>query len=105
MNNKFGIYDKSYQIIIESFKSQSEVKRALIFGSRAMENAKKGSDIDIAISGEEIDEQIVSRLSTQLNSDAPIPYYIDIVHLEKITNEELLEHIKQFGVVFYERND
>ncbi len=105
MNNKFGIYDKSYQLIIESLKSRPEIKRALIFGSRAMENAKKGSDIDIAISGEAIDEQMVSKLGTLLNNCPPIPYYIDIVHLEKITSEELLEHIKQFGVEFYERND
>jgi predicted nucleotidyltransferase len=105
MNNKFGIYDKSYLLILESLRSFPEVKKAFIFGSRAMKKAKKGSDIDIAVSGDTISEKTISRLSTQLNDHVPVPYYIDIAHLEKITNKNLLEHIRQYGVVFYERND
>lgn len=102
MNNKFGIYENSYRIIVESLKSFPEIRKAIIFGSRAMKNAKKGSDIDLAISGEEINEKIVNRLSMELNSNTPIPYYINIVHLEKITNKDLRDHIEKHGVLFYE---
>ncbi len=44
MNNKFGIYDKSYDLIVEAIAKVREIDKAVIFGSRAMGNYKKGSD-------------------------------------------------------------
>jgi len=103
MSNKLGIYDKSYRIIIENIQSFPEIRKAILFGSRAMKNAKKGSDIDIAVSGGKINDKIINRLQTLLNTEAPIPYYVDIAHLENITNENLLDHIKTHGIIFYEK--
>lgn len=103
MNNKFGIYENSYRLMLEGLKIFPEINKAIIFGSRAMGNPKKGSDIDIAISGNKINSSIVTSLSAKLNSEYSIPYQIDVVHLEKISNKELAKHIAKFGIVFYEK--
>lgn len=67
------------------------MKNLLFFGSRAKGNYKKGSDIDIAIIGNE------RKLSYQLNEEGNLPYFFDIINLEKITNKDLLVHINRVG--------
>ncbi len=45
----------------------SAVEQAVIFGSRAKGNYKKGSDVDIAILGKDIDDKLTSKISYILN--------------------------------------
>lgn len=54
MNNNFGISDFSFNCICDTLKKYEDIERALIFGSRAKGNYKKGSDIDLAIYGTEL---------------------------------------------------
>ena len=103
MNNKFGIYDKSYTLILESFAKYPEIDKAVIFGSRAMGNHKNGSDVDIAISGKNIDYNTTSRLHGELNETLPIPYFIDVVNYNTINLKELKNHIIEHGKIIYEK--
>jgi predicted nucleotidyltransferase len=103
MNNNFGIYDKSYSLILESFKTFPEIEKAYIFGSRAMGNYKKGSDIDIAIIGVKIDFETTSRLHAKFNEELPIPYFIDVVNFNTINVEELKQHILNEGELIYKK--
>ena len=103
MNNNFGIYDKSYALILESFKLFPKIEKAYLFGSRAMGNFKKGSDIDIAIIGKEIDFDTTARLHGKLNEELPIPYFIDVVNFNTIEVEELKQHILNEGIIIYEK--
>ncbi len=100
-NNKFGIYNKSYDLIIATLKLYPEIEKAIIFGSRAMGNYKKGSDIDIAISGNDVSFETTIRLKGQLNDSSPIPYFVDVVDYHSITSEDLKKHIDKFGIIFY----
>ena len=103
MNNSFGIYDKSFNLIRESLAEFPEIEKAVIFGSRAMENHKGGSDIDIAICGENVNHNTTSRLYGKLNEELPIPYFVDVVNYNLINLEELKEHIENNGKIIYER--
>ena len=98
----YGLEKRDIKHIIESFKAFSEIKEAVLFGSRAKGNFKKGSDVDMAIKGENITHRIVTRLSSILNEEKPLPYYFDIVHYEGIDEPELKEHIDRVGIVLYE---
>jgi predicted nucleotidyltransferase len=100
-NNNLGIYNKSYDLIIKELEKFPELEKAVIFGSRAMGNYKKGSDIDIAIFGENITFRILSRLYTILNEEISTPYFIDVVHFEKTENENLKKHITEQGKIIY----
>jgi len=101
MNNNFGIYQKSFNLIFNSFKQFADIEKASIFGSRAMGNYKKGSDIDIAIFGKKLNYNTVLKLSGILNDDLPIPYFIDVIHFENLKNEELKTHILKEGKTIY----
>ncbi len=97
----FGLKDSSYQHIITAISSFKDIETAIIFGSRAKGNYKTGSDIDLAIKGKNINYDTVIRLSTILNQELPIPYFVDVVHYEILTNKELVDHIDRVGKIFY----
>jgi predicted nucleotidyltransferase len=99
---KHGLEERDINYIIESIKTFSEIKEVVLFGSRAKGKFKKGSDVDMAIKGENVTHNTVTRLSFILNEEKPLPYYFDIVHYEKIKEPELSEHIDRVGIVFYE---
>lgn len=78
------------------------IRRAVLFGSRAKGNYRAGSDIDLALEGEGLDERELTRLIGEFD-DAPIANRVDVLLKEKIHHPALLEHIERVGLVFYER--
>ncbi|MFV1974897.1 MAG: nucleotidyltransferase family protein [Candidatus Scalindua sp.] len=99
---KYGLKERDIKYITESIKAFSEIKEVVLFGSRAKGKFKTGSDVDMAIKGEDITHSTVTSLSYLLNEEKPLPYYFDIVHYEKIKEPELKEHIDRVGIAFYE---
>lgn len=99
----FGLLDRDIKYINEALRKFEEVEKAVIFGSRAMGNYKKGSDVDLAIMGEKITSKTLFMLNDYLNEVLPIPYFFDLLHYEKISNEKLKKHIDEEGKVLYER--
>lgn len=103
MNNNFGLSPEELKLVLLAVNHFSQIEKCVIFGSRAMGNYKKGSDIDIAVFGKEIDSLQILRLSSMLNECFPIPFSSDVVHYDRLTHEPLKEHINKNGIVFYER--
>ena len=99
--NNFGISHKSWRILLTTIKSFTEIECAIIFGSRAKGNFKKGSDIDIAIYGKNVDKTLALDLNAKLNEDVPSPYFYDIVAGDKLDDLDLIEHIKRVGKIIY----
>ena len=64
-------------------------------------NYKKGSDIDLALIGKNITNDILYDVSDYLNEVYPIPYFFDIVHYDNISNVNLKKHIDDYGKVIY----
>lgn len=58
----FGLRDEDLDNIIATIQQFSEIEKAAIFGSRAKGNYKPGSDVDIAIWGNDISFSTLSRL-------------------------------------------
>jgi predicted nucleotidyltransferase len=100
----FGISDKSLGMIRSVLEDFPNVEQGIIFGSRAMKNHKTGSDVDIAIQGDEVDWETTSKISGKLNESLPLPYFFDVVDYTHLDNPELKEHIKKYGIVFYQKN-
>ena len=101
MNNNFGITDASFNCISDTIKKYDDIERAVIFGSRAKGNYKKGSEIDIAIYGKHLKENTAFNLSAKLNEEVPIPYFVDVIAPTFINNSELIGHIDRVGISFY----
>ncbi len=102
-SNSFGISDKSMKLILHALRTFPDIEEARMFGSRALGCYRKGSDIDMAIYGSNLNEQTALSLSEQLNENLPIPYFIDVVAPQYTTNKNLIKHIERAGVVFYRK--
>lgn len=102
---RFGLPNKSINQMIQALKEHKEIQKAAIFGSRAMGNYKRGSDVDMVIYGTEITENIVNQLRITLNEKLPLPYYFDIVHYESISSDEFKEHIDTVSKLLYNTSD
>lgn len=98
----FGISMLSYQRIIAVLSSYKEVEKVIIFGSRAMGNYRHGSDIDLAIAGLHCTPKLAWDIAGRLNESEPIPYAVDVVDYNSLTNPSLKEHIDCYGKVFFE---
>jgi predicted nucleotidyltransferase len=85
----YGLSKKELETIKE-IANKLGIKKIILFGSRAKGNYKKGSDVDLAIVGDE------RKFSYYLNEETVLPYFFDIVNLEKLDNS-ILEHIKRVG--------
>ncbi len=74
-----------------------QVEDALIFGSRARGNYNRGSDIDIAIKGENAEEALWE-IHDMLEEETFMPYKFDVIHFESIESAELRKHINKDGI-------
>jgi uncharacterized protein len=74
-----------------------EIEHMSVFGSRALDTAKSGSDIDLCIFGDRVTHDTISLLKFYLLDETTIPVNIDVVHFESISNAELREHITRYG--------
>ena len=101
----YGLLEKDIGFITEAAKHYGEIEEILLFGSRAMGNFKKGSDVDIALKGQNVSRTTLRRISDELNEVYPLPYFFDIVNYDDISNEELKKHIDNLGKVIYRKND
>lgn len=99
----FGLRNEDIDYIVKTLKKFPEIKRAMIFGSRAKGTNKNGSDVDMAVFGEKINFGVLSRLHSILENDSPMPYFFDIVDYTHLEHDELRQHIDRVGKIIYER--
>jgi len=99
----FGLREDDIASIRHILSSYPEVRTGLIFGSRAKGNFKNGSDVDIALKGNDLTFKLILKISTELNEETLMPYHFDVLNYHTIQNEELIHHIDRIGVPFYEQ--
>ena len=75
------------------------MREAVLFGSRAKGNYKKGSDIDIAVKGP-VEKDALAQLMMAFD-ESLLPYLVDVVVYANLENEALREHIDRVGVRIY----
>ena len=97
-----GLSEKQLERIRNTIASCPRVDKALIFGSRAMGTYRNGSDIDIALDGEDLTLDDILRLHSSIDS-LNLPYFVDIVDVKRIENPDLRDHIKRIGMLIYQR--
>ena len=97
VSEKTGIKSKVLQEIVQLAKENC-IEKVILFGSRARGDFKERSDIDLAFHGGNSTNFIldVDELTSTL-----LEY--DIVDLDNPVRKELLESIKNEGVVLYEK--
>lgn len=96
----FGLTAKELQTVIDVLSQFPEIEEAVIFGSRALNRHRKGSDVDIALKGKNIDS-VTAAVAGLLNDESPLPYYFDIIDYHHIDNPDLKDHIDRVGQSLY----
>ena len=92
----FGLSEKQLERIRNTIASCQRVDQAFIFGSRAMGTYRNGSDIDIALEGEDLTLDDILHLHSSIDS-LNLPYFVDILDIKRIENPDLKEHISRVG--------
>lgn len=95
-----GLPKREISQLLSLFSSFPEISEVILFGSRAMGNFKRGSDVDLALKGK-IGTALTTRLSQKLNGETTLPYRFDIIRYNSISNAALKEHVDQFGISLY----
>lgn len=94
----YGLKECDLHFIRKAVKKFPEIERSILFGSRALDNYKKGSDVDLAIVGDRVSHETILSLNEWLNEIYPIPYTFDLLHYNSISNENLKRHIDVHGI-------
>jgi predicted nucleotidyltransferase len=98
----YGLKPHIIKAIQDIFSRFPEVQSAVIYGSRAKDNYRNGSDIDLVLKGEKLNLSLLQKIENELD-ELYLPYKIDLSIYHQINNEDLLEHIERVGKVFYEK--
>lgn len=103
MTQRFGLKESVIESICDVLARHSEVEKAIIYGSRARGTYKYNSDIDLTLSGDDrLTFLALTKIMDELD-DLLLPYMIDLSVLSYISDPDVIDHIRQVGVVFYER--
>lgn len=97
---KFGIDGQLLDEIVAVLKTSEHVERAVIYGSRARGNARKTSDLDLCLYGDELTAREVNLLHDALEQ-LSTPITFDVVHYQRLTKEPLKQAIDRDGVEIY----
>ena len=95
-----GLAHNEIEILKKIFRQTDCVKRAVLFGSRAMGLHRHNSDVDIALYGDGITMRDILKINARIEQTT-MPYMFDFV-LGDNANEALTTHIKTYGKAIYE---
>lgn len=80
------------------FAEIHELKKVILFGSRARGDYTRASDIDLAVCGGNITD-----FALDIDEETSTPLKYDIVDLNSAIQEELLKSIETEGKLLYEK--
>jgi len=97
-----GLDENTQQLLISVFQQMEKIEQVILFGSRALGNFKRGSDIDFAVVAPKLSLSEFLAIHSQVD-DLMLPYKVDAILYHNIDNQPLIEHIRQMGKVFYKK--
>ena len=98
---KFGLSDTVIKELQDVFRRHANIKKVLIFGSRSKGNYRSGSDIDLAVIGNNIDYNLLLNILCEID-DLELLYSVDLLDYQKKIGTPLGDHIDRVGQIFYE---
>lgn len=99
---EFGIKNDLLAMMRQVFARYPQVEEAIVFGSRAKGNFRPNSDMDIALKGKNLTQDISYKIQFDLE-DLPTLLSFDVLLFDSLTHAGLLGHIDRVGQVFYQK--
>jgi len=104
MTANHGLSDVTVKTIREVLAAFPAVNEAILFGSRAKQMYKRGSDIDLALVGPNLDWRIIGRIDDMLD-DLLLPYRFSLIVWNHETDPEVAAHIRRVGIPLFQRTN
>ena len=98
----YGLKEETINQIKEVISHYQQVDEVILYGSRAMGNFKRGSDIDLTLKGKELNLTTLNKIDLEID-DLLLPYTFDLSIFHHIDNPDLVDHINRVGKVIYSR--
>jgi predicted nucleotidyltransferase len=95
-----GLSQEIHNRILSVLRADNRIKQVVLFGSRAIGTFREGSDIDLAVQTDPIPFSEWLNLRSKLDQ-LMLPWTIDLLNEADITNPDLLEHIRTYGVKWF----
>lgn len=95
----FGLDQRTLNVIEQCLRTFDDIQWVKVYGSRALGNYQRGSDIDLAFSSP---LDCSASLHEALEA-LPTPYMFDVTHYETLTHAGLKAHIDRAAVLLYQR--
>ena len=98
----YGLKEETINQIKDVLSHYQQIDEVILYGSRAMGNFKRGSDIDLTFKGENLKLDIINKIDLELD-DLLLPYTFDLSIFRHIDNPDLVDHINRVGKVLYSK--
>jgi predicted nucleotidyltransferase len=102
MKGSFGLTLRTTQRLQTVFAEHPEVQEVWLYGSRAKDTAKEGSDIDLSLKGEFLTHRHQLQLSEAIEN-LLLPYQVDL-SIYDLLPKPLKEHIQRVGQLFFQKD-
>jgi predicted nucleotidyltransferase len=98
---KFGLKDSDGVELLRILSEFTNLKTVFLFGSRAIGNFKKTSDVDLAVEFSTESRTHSRELAAKLNDHSRMPYKFDVLSLPDLTDKNVREHIDKYGIKIF----
>ena len=99
---KYGLLESNISQLFSVFEQNRNVTKVILFGSRAKGTFHTGSDIDLALFGNDLGLNDILDLTIEIEK-LNLPYMFDLIIYNRIKELTLLEHINRVGVNLFVR--
>ena len=96
----YGLSDDTIKDLCSVFASYDNIEKVILFGSRAKGNFREGSDIVLALFGNNITLSQIFDIRVKIE-DLGLLYSVDLVNYQKYKDYPIGEHILRVGKPFY----
>lgn len=100
--NEYGIPRADLEALISELKNNNNIFEIILFGSRAKGTFSNGSDIDIALKGNNLSRKDILDATGEVEK-LLLPYKLDLVLYDRVNEPALIDHIDRVGVVLFKR--
>lgn len=97
-----GLPQDACDQLLQEICRQPQVKRVVLYGSRALDRHRAGSDVDLCLEAPTLNLGELMELGAKID-DLLLPWRIDLQLNHMIQHEGLRDHIERAGRVLWER--
>ena len=98
---EYGLPDRTLATLDTIFRKYHGIRQAILYGSRAKGNYRRGSDIDLSLkTGNDFNFTSLLRIAGDFD-DSDMPYFVDVSVYDEISNPDLKAHIDRVGKPIY----